>query len=41
MKDTAPAPVIVNNNTTNQTKKDAPMPAAGGDDRSAYAKKLN
>ena len=41
MKDTAPAPVIVNNNTTNQTKKDAPMPAAGGDDRSAYAKKVN
>ena len=41
MKDTAPAPVIVNNNTTNQTKKDTPMPAAGGDDRSAYAKKVN
>jgi lysozyme len=41
MKDSAPAPVIVNNNSTTQTKKQTPMPAAGGDDRSAYAKKVN
>ena len=41
MADSAPATTIVNNNTTTQTRKQTPMPAAGGDDRSAYAKKVN
>jgi len=41
MADTTPAQVIVNNNTTSQIKKEKPMPAAGGDDRSAYTKKIN
>jgi predicted chitinase len=41
MTDSAPAPVIVNNNNTTQTKKQTPMPPPAGDDRSAYAKKVN
>ena len=41
MMDSAPAPVIVNNNSTTQTKKQTPMPPSAGDDRSAYAKKVN
>lgn len=39
--DSAPAPVIVNNNTTTQTKKQGTKIPAAGDDRSAYEKKVN
>lgn len=41
MKDSEQAQTIVNNNTTTETKKQKTMPTAGGDDRSAYAKKVN
>lgn len=41
MADSAPATTIVNNNTTTQVKQSTPKPAAAGDDRSAYAKKVN
>lgn len=39
MVDNEPAPIIVNNSTTTQTKKQSAVPSAGGDDRPAYLKK--
>lgn len=41
MADSAPAPTIVNNTSTTQVNKQTPVAAAAGDDRSAYAKKVN
>jgi predicted chitinase len=41
MADSAPAPTIVNNTTTTQTKTKTPAVSGGYDDRSAYSKKAS
>lgn len=41
MADTALAPTIVNNTSTTQVKKQSSIVPVAGDDRSAYAKKVN
>ena len=41
MADSAPAPTIVNNNTTSQTKTKTSVAGGGYDDRSAYSKKAS